>query len=92
MKDIQPSSSLSRPAGATTASVTPSDSALTRCFNELLGARNEVSWTMDVLELLLNLRQIATMNGFANSDDLVHKTSIHHLSLLTVEGEYSIFY
>jgi hypothetical protein len=30
------------------------------------------------------------MNRFANPDDLVHETSIHHLSLLTVEGEYSV--
>ena len=51
MKDIQPYPSLSRPASAATVSVTPSDSALTRCFNELLKARNEVSWTIMCLTL-----------------------------------------
>jgi len=45
------------------------DSVLTRCFNELLKMRNE----------------IATANTFANPNDLIHETSIHHLSLLTVE-------
>jgi hypothetical protein len=47
MKDIQPSPSLSRSAGATAVSPTSSGSVLTRCFNELLKARNEVSWTSE---------------------------------------------
>ena len=45
-----------------------------------------------MLGLFLNLRQIAVMNNFANPNDLIHETSIHHLSLLTVEGECSISY
>jgi len=69
MEDIQPSSSLGRPAPVTVLPVAPSDNVLTRCFNELLKMRNE----------------IAVENGFANPDDLVHERSIHHLSLLTVE-------
>lgn len=50
MEDIQPSSSLNRPADATAVVAPPLDSVLTRCFNELLKARNEVSWTTMCLD------------------------------------------
>lgn len=43
MEDIQPSSSLSRPAGAIVLPVASSDNVLIRCFNDLLKLRNEVS-------------------------------------------------
>ena len=48
----------------------------------------------NVLRFFLNLslRQIAILNKFANPNDLIHETSVHHLSTLTVEGEYLIFY
>ena len=91
MEDIQPFSPLSRPAGATATMAAPPDSVLTRCFNELLKARNKVSWKTMSLDSFLNPRQIAITNEFANPDDLIHETSIHHLSLLTVEGELSTF-
>ena len=50
MEDIQPFSLLSRPAGATAVTDAPSDCILTRCFNELLKVRNEVSWMMMYLD------------------------------------------
>jgi hypothetical protein len=91
MEDIQPSSSISGPDGATALPTAPSDNVLTRCFNELLKMRNEVSLKTARLDLFLNSHQIATENRFTNPDDLVHKRSIHHLSLLTVEGWFYTF-
>jgi hypothetical protein len=88
MEDIQPSSPLRRPASATELS----DNASTRCFNELLKARNEVSLLTMCLGFFLSFHQTATQNKFANPDDLIHERSIHHLSLLTVEGECYTFY
>lgn len=86
MEDIQPVSSFSRPVGTTMVPAAPLDNVLTRCFNELLKMRNEVSSTMVCSDILLNFCQIAAENGFTNPDDLIHERSIHHLSLLTVEG------
>lgn len=89
MEDIQSPSPLHKPAGATSASVAPPDSVLARCFNELLKARDEVSWPTMCLDLVfsnVNPRQIAALNKFANPNDLIHEASVHHLSVLTVEG------
>lgn len=86
MEDIQSSASVSRPVGATALPVSPSDNVLTRCFHDLLKMRNQVSLKVVRSGPFLNSYQIATENGFVNPDDLVHERSIHHLSLLTVEG------
>lgn len=87
MEDIQQPPPLSRPFSAAASPLTPQNTVLVRCFNELLKKRNEVSTRTTRLVSLPQFCQIAAKNKFANPDNLIHESSIHHLSLLTVEGE-----
>ena len=86
MEDIQSSSPLSGPLP----SASPDD-VLTSCFKDLLRARDEVRVAMIALVPILSFNQIAAKHKFANADDLIHQRSVHHLSLLTVEGETYAF-